>query len=196
MPLSSTVNVLARGRQTLLRRANEILSVDKPETVAGREDTVPALAGLLASALEELKGVEEDLRAQNAALVERRAADEGRIEYYRRLFQHIPSPAIITDLNASILEANREAMQLFRRDASLIERRPLASLVDDMSRDAFRRQLAHVVATRDTRTCSLVLHRTGDVPLQTHATVSLVPELGPTSSGILFWLFDRSTTSM
>jgi PAS domain S-box-containing protein len=186
-----TIDALARGRQAMLVRANQIIGTDAHTALIEREhETVPSLAALLMSSLEELKVAEEELREQNALLSERRLAEEQRLQHYRLLFMHIPAPAFVTDLYATILDANNAAAALFRREARHLERKPLAALLDPASRDEFRKQLGHVVSNRDTRSCRLVFHRVGNLPLEARATVSIVPDLGPTGSGVLFWLID------
>jgi PAS domain-containing protein len=185
-----TVDALARGRQTMLIRASQLMGTESIE-VAPRDDTVPALAGLLMSSLEELKVAEEELREQNERLSERRLADERRLRHYQQLFLHLPAPALLTDLNARVLEGNLAALDLFRREGRYLEGKPFAALLETASRGDFRRHLALVVASGDTRSFPLVLMRVGNVPLEVRATVSVVPGLGPTGSGALFWVMDR-----
>lgn len=186
-----TIDALARGRQAMLVRASQIIGTDADTRILdGQQDTVASLAALLMSSLEGLKVAEEELREQNAVLAERRVAEEQRLHHYRQLFMHIPAAAFVTDLYATILDANIGAAELFRREACDFERKPLAALLDPASRDEFRRQLGHVVANRDTRSCRLVFHRVGNLPLEARATVSMVPEIGPTGSGVLFWLIE------
>jgi PAS domain-containing protein len=185
-----TLDALARGRQTMLIRASQLMGTESIG-VEQRTDTVPALAGLLMSSLEELKVAEEELREQNERLSERRLADERRLRHYQQLFMHLPAPALLTDMNARVLEGNLAALSLFRREGRYLEGKPFAALIETSSRGDFRRHLAHVVSSGDTRTFPLVLQRVGNVPLQVHATVSVVPGLGPTGSGALFWIMDR-----
>lgn len=99
-------------------------------------------------------------------------------------------PAIVTDLNASIIEANIAALELFRREGRHVERKPLSALIENDSRAEFREQLKQATAIREPRRFRLLLHRVGDLPIEVHATVALIPELGPISSGVLFWMFD------
>jgi hypothetical protein len=91
----------------MLVRANQLMG-NGSRLVDPHDDSVPALAGLLMSALEELKVAEEELREQNERLHERRLADERRLRHYEQLFMHIPAPALLTDMNANVLEASRD----------------------------------------------------------------------------------------
>lgn len=188
-PTSTTVDALVRCRQVVMTRTNDVLNA-RASHVAPREDhAVQSLTGLLMMSLEELKVAEEELREQNTALCEIRAAEEQRAHHYRQLFMHIPAPALVTDMFATILESNHAAEHLLRRDSNRLERKPLAALLDPKSRADFRTRLNRLVSSEGSRRLTLTLNRYGDTAVDVEATVSIVPELGPMRCSALIWLF-------
>lgn len=188
------VTVLARCRYGMLERANALLS--DPETAATAEpaDALPGVASLLMTALEELKVAEEELRAQNSRLEEQRADVDERVRYFRQLFLYTPAPALITDVYASIRDVNVAAARLLRRDAAHLERKPIVSLMPVSRREEFRRQLARAAVSDDVLDWRITLNRTGDVPVDVHAHVSLIPSVGTTGRGLLYWLLRVADT--
>jgi PAS domain S-box-containing protein len=182
-----TIGAIAKCRYVVLKRADELLR-EIPESDGDRAERLPGVSGLLMTSLEELKVAEEELRLQNAVLEAQRAAVDERVRHYRQLFLHLPTPAFITDIYATIREANLAAGNLFRRESRHLERKPLASLLAAEYREEFRRQLSRVTTGDDVRDWRLILKRVGDVPVEVHATVCMIPEIGPTHSGLLYWV--------
>ncbi|MGH7620620.1 MAG: PAS domain-containing protein [Gemmatimonadaceae bacterium] len=192
---SIPVQALARYRHTVLLRTSELLSDSAaPVPPSDRADAFPAATRLLMSSLEELKVAEEELREQNATLVAMRAAEDRRLFYYRRLFLDSPAPAFITDLNGTIIETNLEMAALLRREAPLLEGKPLVALIMPDDRAKFRKQLARLVTLGSLREMGLTLGRMGDLPINVTASVKIVPGLGPTRSGVLYWQLARLTS--
>jgi len=183
-----TVGAIARCRYVVLKRADELLSNQPTNPEGGRHDALPGVSALLMTALEELKVAEEELRLQNSVLEAQRVVVDDRVRHYRQLFLMSPAPAFVTDIYGAIQEVNYAAAQLFRREARHLERKPLVSLLAPEFRDDFRRQLSRATAADGVRDWRLTFKRVGDVPLQAHATVKLIPELGPTLSGVLYWM--------
>ena len=184
----TTLDALARCRQVILMRTNDVLTAPlRPEHRDG--ERVEALTGLLMTTLEELKVAEEELRGQNAMLSELRQLGDQRAMYYRQLFMHIPAPSLVTDMHATILESNQAAEQLLRRDRDHLERKPLAALLHPSSRQDFRTYLSRLVASEECRRLTLTFNRHGDTPIGAEATVAIVPNIGPTRAAALFWLF-------
>lgn len=155
-----------------------------------------SLTGLLMTSLEELKVAEEELREQNAALIEIRQVGEQRTQHYRQLFMHIPAPALVTDMFATIIESNHAAEHLLRRDCERLERKPLAALLHPSSRGDFRTHLNRLVASEESRRLTLTINRYGDTPVDVDAAVSIVPDIGPTRCSALFWLFSTPSPSI
>ena len=182
-----TIGAIARCRYLVLKRADELLG-EMPEAVDDRANRLPSVSGLLMTSLEELKVAEEELRTQNAVLESQRAAVDERLRYYRQLFLYLPTPAFITDVYATIREANLAAASLFRREAAHLERKPLATLLANEYREEFRRQLGRAATGDGVRDWRLVVKRVGDVPIEVHATVARIPGVGPTETGLMYWL--------
>ena len=194
-PTSTTLDALVRCRQVVMTRTNDVLNREVSQTARKESDTVQSLTGLLMTTLEGLKVAEEELRQQNVALSEIRAAGEQRAHHYRQLFMHIPAPALVTDTLATILESNHAAEHLLRLDSPRLERKSLAALLHPSSRHEFRTRLNRLVTSEESRRLTLRLNRYGDTPVDVDATVSIVPELGQMRGSALFWLFAiRSTT--
>ena len=143
------VNVFTRCRYGMLERANALLNDPSRPPVADAPDGSPSVASLLIAALEELQVAEEELRAQNRRLEEQRADINEQVRYFRQLFLHIPAPAIVTDVYASIHDVNLAAARLLRRTAEHLHRKPIVSLMPATRRDEFRKQLARAAATDD-----------------------------------------------
>ena len=189
LPPSTTLDALVRCRQVIMTRTNDVLTTTSLRGARADGDSVQALTGLLMTSLEELKVAEEELREQNTVLTELRAAGDQRAHHYRQLFMHIPAPALVTDTLATILESNHAAEHLLRRGAGHLERKPLAALLHPKSRADFRTRLNRLVTSDDSRHICLTVNRYGDTPVDVEATVSIVPDVGPTRSSALFWLF-------
>jgi PAS domain S-box-containing protein len=184
-----TLEALSRYRLTALHHATTLFNddgtfrLDAP--LAGTND----VAGLVVSALEALKVAEAELRAQNAALVAERSAVDERTRYYKELFLQSPAPILVTDIFGTICDANIAAGRLFRRQPEFLVRKPVVAMVPTDRREEFRRQFSHLLPQDGPRDWPLTVVRQGDVPVNVRATVSLVSGLGPTSSGVLYWLF-------
>ena len=186
---TATIDALARCRYTILTRASALLNDDGTTRNPQEPDAVRGLSGLLMTSLEELKLAEQELRAQNATLAAQRAGIDERTRHYHTLFLHTPAPAVITDSAGAIREANLAAARLFRRDANLLEQTTLGALLPREDRDEFRKRLKRFAEFDGVCDWRLTISRLGDVPMGVHAAVQHVPGLGPSASGVLYWLF-------
>jgi len=186
---NDTIDALVNCRRTVLQRATKLLEGPADIPFVERFDAVPSLSALLTTSLEALKVAEEELREQNARLIAQRSATEEQTRHYRLLFQYAPAPALITDFYGTIQESNRAGAKLFRREANHLEGKPFAALLAPERREAFRRQLTLVANTvGGVRDWELVMQRVGDVPITVHAAVEVVPDVGATNSGLLYWM--------
>jgi PAS domain S-box-containing protein len=182
------VGSLSRGRYAVMARASALLtnSQANPDAVSGED--IQAVSGLLMTALEELKVAEEELRVQNATLEAQRAGVDERTRHYRQLFLDAPIAGLLTDVHGAIIEANAEAGAMLRREPRHLERKPIAALIPVEARESFRQQFNRFSPENGARNWRFPISRTGHVPLEVHATVKLVPALGPTRSGLLYWV--------
>ncbi|HEY7393284.1 MAG TPA: PAS domain-containing protein [Gemmatimonadaceae bacterium] len=190
---TTMIDAVARCRYAILTRAHALLNDTDVTHDQPPAETVRGLSGLLMTSLEELKVAEQELRAQQATLVAQREGIDARTHHYRELFLHTPAPALVTDTMGTIHEANIAAGRLFRRPSDELERTAIPSLLPRDDRDEFRRQLSRFSARDGVRDWRLTIHRVGDLPLIAHATVQFVPDLGPSSSGVLYWLFSTNS---
>lgn len=184
----SAFGALVRARQTVLTRASALLDPEQTLPLAEQYDALPAMTGLLMTSLEELKVAEEELREQNMELLKQSDARESVVEHYRQLFMCAPVPAFVTDIYGTIIEANVAASALFKRDAQRLPRKPFAAMLAQTGREEFRRQLNRIKPDRGVDDWRLTLHRTGDDPVNVRATVSFVPNIGATRTGVLYWM--------
>jgi PAS domain-containing protein len=139
--------------------------------------------------IEEPKVAEQEIRAQNTALLGQHAAINEHVHHYRELFLQSPAPVLVTDLYGTIAEANLAAGRLFRRDPGFLARKPLAAMIPPSRRDDFRRRFTRFSPADGAREWCFTINRLGDVPIEVCATVKLVGGIGPTNSGVLYWLF-------
>jgi PAS domain S-box-containing protein len=190
---NDTLEALVHCRRTVLQRATTLLEGPADIPFVERFDAIPSLSALLTTSLEELKVAEEELRDQNEKLVAQRSATDENTRYYRQLFLHAPAASFITDFYGTIQETNLAAARLFRREANHLERKPLAALLAPERREAFRRQLTLISKTVDgVRDWPLLMQRMGDLPIMVHAAVEVVPNVGATKSGLLYWMLHAS----
>jgi PAS domain-containing protein len=190
---NETVEAIARYRYSAIRHAAKLFNDDG---TVRTDAAVPLdrVAGLVASLLEELKVAEEELRSQNAVLLSQRAAAHERTRHYRELFLQSPAPTLVSDIFGTILEANVAAGRLFRRSPDYLVRKSIAAMLPADRRDEFRRQFSHFGLSNEPRDWPLAIARNGDRPLEVCATVQLVAGLGPTASGVLYWIFSNGTS--
>ena len=187
------IDAIARCRVAVLDRANTLVEhagTPSPDDTAG---VVSSLYALLMTSLETLKLAELHLRDTTDSFTESSTSADTRARHYQMLFEHAPAPALITDVYATIQEANLAAGRLFRRDPVKFERTALSDLLPSASREEFRRQFARFSPSDGVRSWRLPIARVGDVPLEVSATVQFVPDIGPTGSGLLYWMFARES---
>jgi len=186
---------LSRGRYAVMARASALLTTSQLNHDGSSDTDVQAVSGLLMTALEELKVAEEELRVQNATLEAQRAGVDERTRHYRQLFLDAPVAGLVTDVHGTILEANAEAGAMLRREPRHLERKPIAVLIPVEARDVFRQQLSRLSPEEGVRAWRFPIGRAGHVPLEVCATVKLIPDLGPTRNGLLYWALREAATN-
>jgi PAS domain-containing protein len=183
---SNPVDAVARYRFGALSHASKLLGDDTSPPRDG-DEALRGMSGLVASSLEELRVAEEELRAANLELEAQRAGIEARVLHYQQLFLQAPTAILVTDVFATVAEANLAAAAMLRRPPDYLERKPLAALVTPAERAEFRRKLDRCLEAGDMRDFDFSVLRVGDVPLEVSATVKRVDGIGPTASGLLYW---------
>ncbi len=186
----TTNDVVARlieRRRELVGRAVEVLDVEREVPVDGEDETLRETVALLAISLEELKIAEQELVQKNEELLVTRAAIESTSRHYRRLFDEMPVPCVVTDVCGIITHSNRAAAALLRWPADLLDRKPLLTLVRLEHRSQFRdamNRLQLVDAASDWR---VDLLRHDDAPVSVAIDVSVSRGLND-GEEIIYWV--------
>lgn len=167
------VAAFAQQRQRLLHHVAPLLAPDERATVPS--ETVPKLTQCLATSLEELKVAEEELLDQHLQNEKSRGEQQQRLEYFRALFHHAPTPLMLTTTDGAIRAANQAASELVMRDIYRLEGKPLTALVPQESRSEFRRQLGLVAQAGGVSNWCFTLLRQADAPIRVEACIQLLP---------------------
>ena len=186
---------LTEQRLQLIGRAVEVLDVDGGVPVVAENETLRETAALLTISLEELKVAEEELSQQNEELVSSREAIESTSRHYRRLFDDMPVPYVVTDVCGIIRHANGAAVALLKRPADVLERKPLLTLVPLEGRSRFREAISRlrlVDAARDWRTDLL---RHGDAPVSVAIDVRVSRGVQD-GEDLMCWLLRPTATAL
>jgi PAS domain-containing protein len=178
--------ILESQRRKMLQVASAALCPTDKLPITEQFDAVPRLSALLSASLEELKVAEEELAQQHDAIIESQVNQEQQLSYYQMLFDLSPTATLVTDMNASIREANRAACALLRRDNAALYRKPLAALIPRDERPAFRAGLARLSMTEGAHCWAFGLERHTDVPISVSASVCFIPDR-QIGSGALLW---------
>jgi PAS domain-containing protein len=181
------LSTFAQQRQVLLKHTADVLCSDAQPVRQETEVQHAKLSAILVSSLEELKVAEEELVERTEALADLRDELEQRVRGARALFELAPTCLIVTDLYGTILEVNREASALFRRDGSQLERQPLARFIAVDERRGFRDGLTRIAATSGVSDWRFQLVRPTDAPLSVSAAVRVVKTPGAVTGSQLFW---------
>jgi PAS domain S-box-containing protein len=191
--LNAPTALLARFRQTALKQTTEILLNPAAADDAEYKATAfPRVAAILASSLEELRVIEEELDEQSAALAERQHEVENRLDYERRLFDLAPAALLVTDMVGAISDANRAARTLLGSEDWQLERKPIVTFVGETDRKSFRAELSRVAVTQGAADWRFRVTRRRDVPLLVSATVNVVARANRYCGAPgLFWCLRR-----
>jgi PAS domain S-box-containing protein len=143
-------------------------------------------------ATEELSAAEEELRSQNERLQEAHATLVAERERYREQFEQAPIAYVVTDVNGTILSANRAAAELFWCRADRLQGKPMVVFAQDVSRRRLRRALRARGSTRETLVMSVnVRDRRGRVR-RVEATASVMREISGGLAGSRWLIVDRT----
>lgn len=156
---------LTEQRLEVVDRAVHLLDTDRGTPVTAEPETLRETAALLAVSLEELKVAEEELVQQNEELLVTREAIESTSRHFRRLFDDLPQPYIVTDICGIIRHANRAAVSLLRRPIELLERKPLLTFVPLDRRSGFRDAINRLQLVDVAHDWRVKLLRYGDAPV-------------------------------
>jgi PAS domain S-box-containing protein len=130
----------ARARAFGLRKQAAEMPSDTPWSEEALQE--------LNTALEELRVTEEEVYAQADNLLGMQRELEYERRRYLELFDDAPEPYLTTDADGVILQANRRALQLFRKRDRFLRGKPVTSYVSAEDRSVVRDALT-LVATHD-----------------------------------------------
>jgi PAS domain-containing protein len=182
---SNAADAVAAYRKRL---AGMLATVDIALTNA--DPALPSAATvLLEDTVAELQVTEEELRAQNDALLDARFAVEARGVEFQLLFEYAPVAYLVTDHYGAIRDANIAATQLLRRAKNALIGKPLPVFVAPERRAAFRAALSHACAGAKAEEWPMRLQSPGTEPVDVILTVGAGPTYGSTpGSTSLYWL--------
>jgi PAS domain S-box-containing protein len=178
LPSSSDLNRFSNELNLGHERASGAFDRAVP---AGRDENAELVA-----ALEEHNIAEEELRAQNEALIDAHRSLEIEEERYRTLFQFAPAPYLVTDQNGSIQEANAAAADLLGIDTSVRGRTSLANYLDAETRETLEARLTALAPSRTAQKWLMSIHSSNGEIIPVEATVSLSQRIAERPS--LSWL--------
>src|SRR4029079_11183982 len=101
------------------------MSETRPNGPIAAATPMPRWQGTVA----ELKSIEEELRAQNEALLSAAHELEAERQRYLELFNFAPDCYLVTDTRGNIRQANRAAAVLFRPPEEVLNAKTLAEPV-------------------------------------------------------------------
>jgi PAS domain S-box-containing protein len=187
--LNDRAGLVARFRRIALERTAGVLT--DPAVIddsTRKAEVFPRVAATLASSLEELRVLEEELQDQNSMLLAREKENRQRIDYERRLFDLAPTALLVTDMAGSIADANRSACTLVGCDSSALERKPLITFVPLEDRGEFRKQLERLGVAQGAADWRFRIAPRRDVPVLVSAAINVVARANRTCTGPgLFW---------
>ncbi|MGQ0816154.1 MAG: ATP-binding protein [Gemmatimonadota bacterium] len=135
-------DALTRSLHTAKIRYDQLLELSHH---AGKTDNVVSeVLSELSAMMAVLNVTAEELRAQNHALRDAHDDVERQRAHYEELFTLVPDAYVVTDVYATVLEANQAAEQLFGIPADRLTGKPLAVFIAEDQRADFRRGLSEV----------------------------------------------------
>jgi PAS domain S-box-containing protein len=162
----AAIERLVDQRRQVVGRAVGLLEADRDVPAELQPEALRETVALLTVSLEELKVAEEELLQQNEELARTRDAVEANGRYFRRLFEELPFPYIVTDICGMILNVNSAAAELVKRPADLLEGKPMLTLVPLEQRSRFREAVNRLAMVDAARDWHVTLLRRGDAPVE------------------------------
>lgn len=140
----------------------------------------------LETTIEKLRVSQQDLTAQNDALIEYRRELEEEHDRYRSLFQAAPVAFLVTDERGIITQANRAAVALLNCDERFVLNKPLVTFVVPTHRAAVRQHIVTVSSTGQSGSGEWDVQPRRRPPLPAAVEVAILRQLSGASS--LLWL--------
>jgi PAS domain S-box-containing protein len=165
---------VSRQIQELTNRLT-FLAQRKMEPLNGGELLIDEVLRELSAAVEELLAAEEELREQNEKLEAVQSALTAQRQRYQDLFDLAPDSYLVSDVEGTILEANRSALELLRIDSGFLPGVPLIAFIEETRREAFRVDLRRLHGTDRVSDWRLGIQPRGRRPMvEVTATVAAV----------------------
>jgi PAS domain S-box-containing protein len=154
--------------------------------------TAPAGLPRWQETVQELRTAEEELRAQNEALLSAAHALEIERQRYLELFNFAPDSYLVTDTRGNIRQANRAAAALFRRPSQYLVDKPLRALIHPDDRRRFDQLLTRLLKGEPARGEKLLVQPRagGAVPSGVHANATR--DADGCITGVSWLLHDQS----
>ena len=182
---SSFLTALTEQRELVARRAAAVLaSRDLAEGDPPKE--LRELLALLATSIEELRVVEEEILVQHEDFAARVAEIERRAHHHEIVFKHSPVALLVTDTAGTIRDANAAAGGLLRRQCERLIGKPLSALIPRDERMEFRTALNRLTLTTAVSDWRLELLRPTDTPVRVSVTAQTAPGLFDGLPGIIW----------
>lgn len=169
----------------------EKLSQRASETENQNDDPelLPAAMAEIASSLEELYVLEEELKQQNQELIATRHLVEAERQRYQDLFEFAPEPYFVTDVNGVIQEANLAAAELLNVRRSYLLGKPLSVFVHSAESKKIRQLMLQLQQERQKVTTELrIFQGQGKIDLVAEVTVAFIAGNSQGKTDGLRWL--------
>jgi PAS domain S-box-containing protein len=168
--LEEQAEMASRGKQQILSRAFQELQ----------------------STLEELQVADEELRQQNEELALARQIAEVERQRYRELFELAPDAYLVTDIVASIQEANQAAAALLAVPKHRLRGKPLVLFIQPAEQRMFHERLIALSRRRGVHTWEIRLQPRHRAPLYAAVTTAAVHDAQGQLGGFRWLLRDIS----
>ena len=121
------VNQLGKYAEAMHKRLTALYQGVNP--ISASPDLLPRFFMELGNASEEMQIAVEELQKQNQELAAARFIAEEESQRYQELFEFVPDAYLLTDINGTILEANRAAGSLLNISPRFLIGKPLSVFV-------------------------------------------------------------------
>ncbi|MDX2216661.1 MAG: PAS domain S-box protein [Oculatellaceae cyanobacterium bins.114] len=145
-------------------------------------DLIPFSLKELGVASEELEVTLEALQEQNQALSHALIAAERERQQYQDLFESAPEAYLVTNMDATIQEANQSAANLLGVSAKFLVGKPLAVFMDEKERSQLRSRLSQLT-NGCPQTWEISIHPRDRKPFDVECVVGIAQH-----KGTLRWL--------
>lgn len=134
-------------------------------------DLLSAAYKELGTASEELQVAAEELSVQSEELVIARSQIEAERRHYQELFEYLPQAYILTDAQATILQANHAAATLLNIESRFLIGKPLEVFFTHRERQKFTNKLHQLAQRNCTQKWKVHLQPRHQEPFETMLTV-------------------------